>query len=242
MKYYELPGPAAGSQDRQGEPVTPKEQGERGTPKKKDAPWPRRPLLVALWVPAAAVLLPAGGALGALGGWFLLPALAASLAAAVGLIYALVCLCQSAVLRSLALVLLVAPLVAVPLLSANAVQSTVLSLRGTTHRGTVTDITVSHGRTTSYTCSVRYADDPGRTGSVQCGSSDTTGEQVDVTEDPQGLVQPEFSASAGDPHFDLTVTGLTDLALFTGSAVAVSLGALLHLRRGRRNPVAPAPG
>ncbi|MBD0690400.1 hypothetical protein [Streptomyces sp. CBMA123] len=207
---------------------------------KNDAPWPRRPLLTALWIPAAAVLLPLGGALGAFGAWFLLPSLGLVLAGAIGLIYTLVCLCQSGVLRVLALALLVAPLVAVPLLSMNTTQSTVLSMRGTTHPGTVVAVRVIHGKTTSYSCAVRYDGAPERTESVSCGSADTAGERVSVTEDPDGLVDPEFTESAENPRFDLAMVGTADVSLIVISAVAAGVGALLYQLRERRNRVARA--
>ncbi|MFJ4184056.1 hypothetical protein [Kitasatospora sp. NPDC089509] len=244
MTHNETPGtpvPAAGPQDQPGG------QGGQGggakSGKKNDAPWPRHPWLTALWIPAAAVLMPLGGALGAFGAWFILLSLVLAFAGAIGLIYALVSLCQSGPLRGAALALLIAPLIAVPLMSMNAVQSAVLSARGTVHQGTVTDITVSHGRGTSYTCSVHYDHDaPERTHSVPCGSLDTVGEQVSVTEDPGGLVEPEFTASAENPRFDVTMVGLADVALLTVSAGAATLGALLHLLRKRRNPLAEAAG
>ncbi|MER7842610.1 hypothetical protein ABTZ03_01490 [Kitasatospora sp. NPDC096077] len=251
MTHNETPGtpvPTAGPQDQPGGPggqagqgVGTKNGGKSG--KKNDAPWPRHPWLTALWIPGAAVLMPLGGALGAFGAWFILPSLVLAFAGAIGLIYALVSLCQSGPLRGAALVLLIAPLIAVPLISMNAVQSAVLSARGTAHQGTVTDITVSHGKGTSYTCAVHYDHDaPERTHSVRCGSLDTVGEQVSVTEDPGGLVEPEFTASAENPRFDVTMVGLADVTLLTVSAGAATLGALLHLLRKRRNPLAEAAG
>ncbi|MFH9347902.1 hypothetical protein [Kitasatospora sp. NPDC017646] len=209
---------------------------------KNDTPWPRRPLLTALWIPAAAVLLPVGGALGAFGAWFLLPSLAMVLTGAIGLIYALACLCQSGALRVVALLLTIAPMIAVPLLSLNTAQSTVLSMRGTIHPGTVTDVKVTHGKGTSYTCSVRYDEAPGRIRSVRCGSGDSAGEQVSVTEDPDGLVDPEFTAEAENPRFDLAMVGSADASLLVLSGATAGLGALVHLLRKRRNPVAQAAG
>ncbi|MFI9363034.1 hypothetical protein ACIG5E_18565 [Kitasatospora sp. NPDC053057] len=216
--------------------------GKAGKAGKNDTPWPRRPLLTALWIPAAAVMLPVGGALGAFGAWFFLPSLALVLTAAIGLIYAVVCLCQSGALRGVALALLLAPLIAVPLMSMNTAQATVLSMRGTPHPGTVTDVTVTHGKGTSYTCVVRYDDAPGHTRSVSCRSGDAAGERVSVTEDPDGLVDPEFTADAENPRFDLAMVGFADVSLLVISGAAAALGALLHLLRKRRHPVAQEAG
>ncbi len=232
MTHYETSRPG----QRRGRGGRPRRSGEDSTP------WPRRPLLMALWIPAAAVLLPLGGALGAFGAWFVLPSVALALTGATGLIYATACLCRIRALQVAALLLAVAPMIAVPLMSMNTVQATVLSMRGTAHPGTVTDITVTHGKGTSYTCEVRYDDAPGRTRSVACGSGDTAGERVSVTEDPDGLVRPEFTAEAENPRFDLAMVGLADASLLVVSGAAAGLGALLHLLRRRRYPVAPAAG
>lgn len=232
MTRIETP-PAPGARRRGG-------RGGRGG--KNDTPWPRRPLLTALWIPAAAVLLPLGGALGAFGLWFLLPSLLLVITGLVGLIYALVSLCQSGPLRLVALALLIAPLIGVPLLSMNTAQAAVLSMRGVAHPGTVTEVRVSHGRTTTYSCAVRYEDAPGRGGSVKCGAGDTAGERVSVTEDPGGLVDPEFTDQTANPRFDLTMDGLADLTLLVIATVTAAIGALLHRLQVRRNPVAGATG
>ncbi|MFD7449229.1 hypothetical protein [Kitasatospora sp. NPDC059827] len=238
MTHHETPAPAAGHPHRRGGRA-----GGRRTPRgKNDVPWPRRPVLTALWIPAAAVLLPVGGALGAFGPWFILPSLALALTGGAGLIYAVLSLGQSAVVRGLALALLLAPLIAVPLMSLNTTQAAVLSLRGTVHPGTVTGVTVHHGKGTSYSCTVRYDDTPARSRSVSCGSFDAAGERVSVTEDPDGLVDPEFTAAAENPRFDFAMVGVADLSLLLIAGVAAGVGALVHLLRGRRNPVAPAAG
>ncbi|MFF2079707.1 hypothetical protein ACFVXG_33735 [Kitasatospora sp. NPDC058162] len=241
MTDYATPGPGDGHSHRRGGPARPRSprSARRG---KNDVPWPRRPLLTALWIPAGAVLLPLGGALGAFGPWFIVPSLALALAGGAGLIYSVLCLCQAAVLRGLTMTLLLAPLIAVPLMSLNTAQATVLSLRGTAHPGTVTGVRVSHGKTTTYSCAVRYDDAPGRSRSVTCGAGDTAGERVSVTEDPGGLVDPEFTAAAENPRFDLAMVGITDLSLLLIAGVAATVGALLHLLRRHRNPVAPAAG
>ncbi|MFJ9770558.1 hypothetical protein ACIRVF_04875 [Kitasatospora sp. NPDC101157] len=241
MTHYETsrPGREPGRDGRPDGSGKPAGSGKSG---KNDTPWPRRPLLTALWIPAAAVLLPLGGALGALGAWFLVPATALVLTGVVGLIYAVMCFCRSRALQTAAMLLMIAPVIAVPLMSIKTVQATVLSMRGTVHPGTVTDITVMHGKGTSYSCAVRYDEAPGRTRSVSCGSGDTTGERVSVTEDPEGLVDPEFTAEAENPRFDLAMAGLADVSLLTVTAATSGLGALLHLLRRRRYPVAPAAG
>ncbi|MFG2844648.1 hypothetical protein ACGF12_15960 [Kitasatospora sp. NPDC048296] len=209
---------------------------------RNDVPWPKRPLRTALWIPAAAVLLPLGGALGAFGLWFLVPSLLLVITGLVGLLYALVSLCQSGPLRLVALALLLAPLIGVPLLSVNSAQAAVLSMRGVAHPGTVTDVRVSHGKTTTYSCAVRYEDAPGRSGSVRCGAGDSAGERVSVTEDPGGLVDPEFTDQAANPRFDLALDGLADLTLLVIATVVAAVGALLHRLKVRRNPVAGATG
>ncbi|MFD5467002.1 hypothetical protein ACFWIQ_29875 [Kitasatospora sp. NPDC127059] len=241
MTHYGTPGtpgtPVAGQSHRRNGRAGARPE-KRG---KNDAPWPRRPLLTALWIPAAAVLMPLGGALGAFGAWFFVPSLALVFAGGIGLIYAVLCLCQSTVLRCLALAPLLAPLLAVPLMSMNTVQSTVLSMRGTTHPGTVAAVRVSHGKTTSYSCAVRYDGAPGRTESVRCGSGDTVGERVSVTEDPDGLVEPEFTDLAENPRFDLAMVGTADASLVVIAGVASGVGALLYLLRRHRNSVAGAP-
>ncbi|MFD8788909.1 hypothetical protein [Kitasatospora sp. NPDC059599] len=216
----------------------------RGRASKDDPPWPRRPLLTALWIPAAAVLLPLGGALGAFGLWLLLPALVLVIAGATGLIYALLSLCRSGALRLASMALVIGPLVAVPLLAMNTAQATVLGMRGVTHPGTVTGIRVVHGKTTSYYCSVRYEDAPGHGSSVDCGTGDTVGERVIVTEDPGGLVDPEFGDASDGGRFDLSLLGLTDASLLGVAGAAAGLGALIHLvrtRAARRPPWPPQP-
>ncbi|MFF2147117.1 hypothetical protein [Kitasatospora sp. NPDC058190] len=208
---------------------------------RNDAPWPKHPLRTALWIPAAAVLLPLGGALGAFGLWFLVPSLLLALTGVIGLIYALLSLCQSGPLRLVALALLIAPMIGVPLLSSSTVQATVLSTRGIAHPGTVTEVRVSHGKTTTYRCAVRYEDAPGRSTSVKCGAEDTVGERVSVTEDPGGLVDPEFTDQTAG-RVDLAMTGLSDVTLLVIATAVAAVGALLHRLKVRRNPVAGATG
>ncbi|KJS60121.1 hypothetical protein [Streptomyces rubellomurinus] len=202
-----------------------------------DLPWPRRPLLAALWIPAAAVLLPLGGAIGAFGLWMLAPALALVLAGLVGLLWAVWSLCPSRLLRRVGLSLLLGPLIAVPLLALNTAQATDLSMRGVTHPGEVTAVRVSHGKTTTYSCTVRFTDVPDRSRPVQCGAADTVGERVDVTEDPDGLVDPEFAGAAAAGRFDLALTLFFDAALLIVGAACATAGAVLHrTRRGRARP------
>ncbi len=147
--------------------------------------------------------------------------------------------------------LLISPAIGVPLLSMNTAQATVLGLRGVIHPGTVTGVRVSHGKTTTYSCAVRYADVPGRGGSVECGAGDSVGEQVSVTEDPGGLVDPEFTAAATGGRFDLSLVGLSDATLVVVASSVAGLGAALHLvrtrrihhtRRSRRNRLPGEPG
>ncbi|WP_030231681.1 hypothetical protein [Streptomyces sp. NRRL S-350] len=208
-------------------------------------PWPRRPLLTALWIPAAALLLPLGGALGAFGPWLLVPSLVVVLTGFAGLVYAVLSLCQARWLRLLAMALVLAPVIGVPLLSMRTAQATVLGMRGVIHPGTVTGVRVSHGKTTAYHCSVRYEDAPGRGGSLDCGVWDTVGERVSVTEDPGGLVGPEFTAAATGGRFDLAMVGFFDAALVVVATSAAGIGTALHLARTRaacRPPWPPTPG
>ncbi|MFJ9844070.1 hypothetical protein ACIRYZ_27140 [Kitasatospora sp. NPDC101155] len=188
------------------------------------------------------MLLPLGGALGAFGLWFLVPSLLLALTGLIGLIYALLSFCRSGPLRLVALALLLAPMIGVPLLSNSTARATVLSTRGIAHPGTVTEVRVSHGKTTTYYCAVRYEDAPGRSTSVKCGTGDTVGERVSVTEDPGGLVDPEFTDQAANPRFDLAMGGLADLTLLVIATVVAAVGALLHRLKVRRNPVAGATG
>ncbi|MFJ9612151.1 hypothetical protein ACIRS1_38040 [Kitasatospora sp. NPDC101176] len=218
-------------------PRRPRRRRSRGS----DDAWPARPLLTALWLPAAAVLLPVGGALGAFGPWLLAPALVLVITGLVGLITALCCLCPTGVLRRVALALVFGPVIAVPLLSMSTAQATVLTARGVAHSGTVTEVREIHGRTTSYRCAVRYADAPGRVRSVHCQAGDTVGEQVDVTEDPGGLVDPEFSAAAGAGRADLVLAGFLDVVLLAVATACALVGALVHRSRTRRR-AAPTPG
>ncbi|MEU8512788.1 hypothetical protein AB0C76_14530 [Kitasatospora sp. NPDC048722] len=222
MTHSETPRPATG-QRRPG-------RGGRGN----DVPWPKRPLLTALWIPAAAVLLPLGGALGAFGLWMLVPSLALVLTGMTGLVVALWGLCPSKALRKISLGLLLAPLVAVPLLSMNTAQATVLTIRGTEHPGTVAGIRVVHGKTTTYDCDVRYDDAPARTHAVDCGAADTAGERVAVTEDPDGLVSPEFSDQAAGGRFDLVMAAFFDTVLVAIAVVTATIGVLVHHHRTRR--------
>ncbi|MDH6133646.1 hypothetical protein P3T37_003042 [Kitasatospora sp. MAA4] len=215
---------------------------QRRGARRNDTPYPRRPLLTALWIPAAAVLLPLGGALVAGGTWMLLPALALVLTGAVGLIVALSGLCQSGLLRGVALALIFAPLIAVPLLSMKAAQATVLTLRGTTHPGTVTGVRVIHGRTTSYTCAVRYDGAPARTRSVDCGAGDAAGEQVSVTEDPSGLVEPEFSGAVAAAGATRGLDLFFDAVLLAAGAAAAVLGMLTQYLRRPRDGGLTVPG
>ncbi|MEE1788208.1 hypothetical protein PUR71_35725 [Streptomyces sp. SP17BM10] len=222
MTPSESPRPTTGQRSRG--------RGLRGN----DVPWPERPLLTALWIPAAAVLLPLGGALGAFGLWMLVPSLALVLTGAVGLMVALWGLCPSKALRKISMGLLLAPLIAVPLLSMNTAQATVLTIRGTEHPGTVADVRVIHGKTTTYDCDVRYDDAPARTHTVSCGAADTAGEHVAVTEDPGGLVSPEFSDQASGGRFDLVMAAFFDTALVAIAIVTATIGALVHHQHERR--------
>lgn len=222
MTHSESPRPSTGQQRRG--------RGGRGN----DVPWPERPLLTALWIPAAAVLLPVGGALGAFGLWMLVPSLALVLTGAVGLVVALWGLCPSKALRKVSTALLLAPLIAVPLLSMNTAQATVLTIRGTEHPGTVADVRVLHGKTTTYDCDVRYDDTPGRTHTIDCGAADTAGERVAVTEDPGGLVSPELSDRASGSRFDLVMAAFFDTALLAIAVTTATIGALVHHHRTRR--------
>ncbi|MEV7026888.1 hypothetical protein [Kitasatospora sp. NPDC093558] len=208
--------------------------GQRRAGRGSDDPWPRRPLLTALWIPAAAVLLPLGGALGAFGLWMLVPSLALTLTGMAGLIAALWGLCPSRALRKISLGLLLAPLIAVPLLSMNTAQATVLTIRGVEHPGTVADVRVIHGKTTTYDCDVRYDDTPGRIHAIGCGAADTAGERVDVTEDPGGLVSPEFSGQASGGRFDLVMAAFFDVALVAIALTTATAGVLIHHHRTRR--------
>ncbi|MGA5820396.1 hypothetical protein ACPC54_21330 [Kitasatospora sp. NPDC094028] len=201
-----------------------------------DLPWPRRPILAALWIPGAAVLLPLGGAIGAFGLWMLAPALALVLAGLVGLMWAVWSLCPSRLLRRVAMTLLLGPLIAVPLLALNTARATDLSVRGVTHPGEVTGIRVSHGKTTTYSCTVRFTDAPDRSRPVDCGAADTVGERVLVTEDPDNLVDPEFAGAAAAGRFDLTLTLFFDAVLLLIGAACATAGALLRHTRGRRTP------
>ncbi|MBV6703001.1 hypothetical protein [Kitasatospora aureofaciens] len=219
MTRDERPGPGAGQRPGGG---------------RNDIPWPKRPMLTALWIPAAAVLLPVGGALAAFGPWLMVPGLALALTGIIGLIIAVCLLCPTNGLRGAALALVMAPLIAVPLLSMNTAQATVLSMRGTEHAGTVTDVRVSHGKTTTYSCAVRYEDVPGRVRTVSCRAEDTVGEHVSVTEDPGGLVDPEFSDEASGGRVDLVLAAFSDVALVVVAAVAATAGALVHRTRVRR--------
>ncbi|MER7769186.1 hypothetical protein [Kitasatospora sp. NPDC096140] len=222
-------------------PAGPRGSRGRRVRGKDDPPWPRRPLLTALWIPAAAVLLPLGGALGAFGPWLLVPSLVLVITALIGLLHTLFALCRSGPLRIAAMTLVLAPVLGVPLLSMHTAQATVLGMRGVAHQGTVTGVRVSHGKTTTYRCAVRYEDDPGRGGSVECGAGDAVGEHVGVTEDPGGLVDPEFTAAATGGRADLLLVGFSDAALLVVAGTAAGLGAALHLARTRGTRRPPEP-
>ncbi|AUG79032.1 hypothetical protein CFP65_4278 [Kitasatospora sp. MMS16-BH015] len=202
--------------------------------------YPRRPWLTALWVPAGVLALPAGGALSAFGGWWYLPGLVLVVGGGIGLLTTLVLLGAARVLRALTGTLLIAPLIAVPILSYHATQDTVLAHRGVPHRGTVTQVQVSHGKTTTYRCAVRYEDQPAGTHGVECNEYDHAGEQVRVTADPDGWVEPQFTdlveGSAVARAFALMAEG----GLLAVSLALALLGLLHHAWRTRRT--APLSG
>jgi hypothetical protein len=203
---------------------------------KNDMAYPERPLLTAAWIPAAVVLLPLGGALGAFGPWLVAPAVVLSLIGGVGVMYALVSLCPSAVLRRVALGLLLAPLIAVPLLSMHAAQATVLQLQGTDHPGTVTGIRVSQSKsTTYYDCTVRYDGAPAQFHTVDCNKFDTVGERVNVTQDPSGLVGPEFSDAVAGAAANRTLAVFFDAALLVIAGAAAVTGAIVQRVRSRHS-------
>ncbi|MEU4117039.1 hypothetical protein AB0F71_21385 [Kitasatospora sp. NPDC028055] len=74
------------------------------------------------------------------------------------------------------------------------------------------------------------------------GTTDTAAPAAGVTEDPDGLVDPEFTEAAENPRFDVAMVGVADLSPLLIAGVAAVVDALLHLLRGRRNPVARAAG
>jgi hypothetical protein len=205
---------------------------------KAEPPHPAHPLLIALAIPLCAVAMLAGGALGALR-WMLLPSLLLSLGGGIGLLMAVIVSTSSSCLSRAGLMLLLAPLIATPLLGMRAAQDLVLQARGVTRSGVVTRVDVEHGRTTTYSCTVRYRGSAGaRPDTVECGSDDRTGERVGVVHDPGGLVHPEFAGGVRAGRFEAVLAAWSAVALLAVSWLLVGVSAL-H-RRLRRKPRLPA--
>ncbi|MFE0460615.1 hypothetical protein ACFW1A_15350 [Kitasatospora sp. NPDC058965] len=197
--------------------------------------YPRRPWLTALWIPVTVLALPVGGGVMAFGGWLMVPGLVLLIGGAVGLISTMTLLCAAPALRWVALLLLFAPLIGVPILAMHATQDSVLAARGTAHRATVTRVTVSRGKTTTYRCTVRYDDQPDRTRTVDdCSAYDTAGERTEVTDDPGGWVGPRFTVDVEGSGFTRTMTLFFTACLLAVATVLGAAGILLHALAARR--------
>ncbi|WP_037914280.1 hypothetical protein [Actinacidiphila yeochonensis] len=194
---------------------------------------PRHPVRVGLGIPVCLVLLPGGGALSAFGGWYAVLGVVLCLFGALWLIAAVTLLCPRPVVRWLALVPLLVPLVAVPVVCADSAQAAVLRSRGVVRHGVVTGVETGTGRTTTYSCEVRYDDPPPSGTRIDCDRGDRVGERVTVLEDPEGRVDPELAKGpvapvpdASDDDAWLAAIGDLCLLVLAGGAVAVSVPAL----------------
>jgi hypothetical protein len=209
-------------------PAGPPRRSRRPAARRTDG-YPHRPWLTALWVPAAVLAMPLGGAVAAFGGSLMVPGLLLAIGAGLALMATVAVLCATPALRWVGLLMLFAPLIAVPIMAMHATQDTVLAARGTAHRATVTEVKVSHGKSTTYRCVVRYDDQPDRTHTVDdCSSADTPGEQLRIIDDPAGWVAPRFDYEVGSSAFNRTLT-----LFFTGCTLVVAAffalsGILLH--------------
>jgi hypothetical protein len=196
--------------------------------------YPRRPVLTALSVPVAALLPLAGGVLGPLR-WMLVPSIVLCLVGVVWLLIAVMSLSPSAVLRRVAVALVFAPMIATPLCAMQASQALVLQARGVSRSAAVTRIEVRHGKSTTYDCTVRYGGSATPvTDTVSCGAGDRVGEHVVVVRDPGRLVDPEFNWQVSAARADVVFAVVSEIALLVFSVLAVAVGAVVHLVRGRR--------
>jgi hypothetical protein len=175
-----------------------------------------------------------GGPLAALGHWVLAPALVLVVGGGLALMVVLTRLCTPTALRALALVLLFPLLLAVPILGIDAVQDTVLAARGVSHQGAVSEVRVVHGKTTTYTCEVRYDDRPDRTHAVTCTDQYHSGDRVQVSEDPAGWVEPQFTDLVQGSSFTRAFALVADAALLVLALAAGLLGLLHHAWASRR--------
>ncbi|MFI1076268.1 hypothetical protein [Streptomyces puniciscabiei] len=199
-----------------------------------DLEYPRRPVLTALSVPAAALLPVVGGVLGPLR-WMLVPSIVLCLVGIVWLLVAVMSLSPSAVLRRVALALMFAPMIATPLFAMQASQALILQTRGVPRPAVITRIEVHHGKSTTHDCTVRYDGSANPTAdAISCDADDRVGDRVQVVRDPGGLVDPEFDSRVRAAQADVTLAVVSEIALMVLSVSAVAVGAVIHIVGQRR--------
>ncbi|WP_261958011.1 hypothetical protein [Streptomyces nigrescens] len=189
---------------------------------------PRR---VALLIPAAALLVLAGGALASFR-WMLVPSLVLGAAGGIWLIVMVPGLVPDGALSRLMMALLAVPAVATAVLAANASQGFVLEMRGEVRSGVVARVIEHHGKTTSYECVIRYHGVTKAPGRLDCGNSDHVDEQVRVAWDPSGWVEPDFAEANGTYRFFAILAMGSEIALVFLGEFTVFLGVVLRAARG----------
>ncbi|UNO41189.1 hypothetical protein [Streptomyces sp. MST-110588] len=227
------------------------ERKRAGRKRAGDLKYPRRPILTGLSVPVAALLLFAGGALGSFS-WMLVPSVVLCLVGGVWLLWAVMSLSPSVVLRVVAMVLMLIPMISAPLSAMKASQALALQARGVSRPAVITRIAVHHGKTTTYGCTVHYdrpaepaadaatepdADAAATTDVISCGWYDRVGDRVQVVRDPGGLVGPEFDGEVRAARSAAVLAAGWETALLAVSVSAVAVGGVMHTvgcRRVRR--------
>ncbi|MYT33931.1 MULTISPECIES: DUF3592 domain-containing protein [unclassified Streptomyces] len=196
-------------------------------------------MLATLSIPLCAILILAGGALMAFPWWMAVPGFLLFFAGFLGFVFAVIALCPSAVLRGIVCVLLFVPMLATAPSGTEAAQAAVLTARGVATAGTIVRIKESHGKTTTYRCTVHYNDRVEGPGYVRCGKDDRVGDRVRVLQDPEEMVDPHFDRGAGWARREVSFAVSSGAALLVISLPCVAIGAVLR-RRGLRSGAAAA--
>ncbi|MEE4418813.1 hypothetical protein [Streptomyces bugieae] len=205
-----------------------------------DPEYPRRPVLTALSVPVAALLLFAGGALGSFR-WMLVPSIVLCLVGGIWLLVAVMALSPSVILRAVTMVLMFVPMIGAPLSAMEASQALVLQARGVARPAVITRIAVHHGKTTTYGCTVRYdGSAKAAADAISCGRYDRVGDPVQVVRDPEGLVDPEFDGQVRAGRAAAVLAVASEIALIALSVSAVGVGGVIHIVGRRRKPAGSA--
>ncbi|MFG2864255.1 hypothetical protein [Streptomyces sioyaensis] len=230
----DLGAPAAGRHRRNGPVLRPPHSIRTREPRRTAGP--RR---VALLIPAAALLVLAGGVLGSFS-WMLVPSYVLCLAGGIWLLGAANRLLPGGGLNQLMMTLLAGAALATAVLAADASHGFVLETRGEVRSGQVARVVEHHGKTTSYECFLRYRGATKAPGSLNCGESDRVGDTVHVAWDPGGLVEPDFAEAKGTYRFFAVLAMMSEIALVFLGEFTVVLGVVM--RTAHRGSAARGPG